>query len=96
MKKISVLFVCAVILLFFTACQGDVQFTQTNSQTVETKDGTEYKLLGNEWDYCVFGDIDFIGSVSGEKGSFFQLGSKAKTGMYCVDGEKRCFDKIFA
>ena len=81
MRRVSIAFLCIVIIFSFTACANNVKFTETENKTIVSTDGTEYTLVGNEGRVWCFGEWDFIGHVEGEKKLFVHLTNKIKTGM---------------
>ena len=88
MKKMSIVFLCLVIIFSFAACTNNVAFIETENKTIVANDGTEYTFVGFEGQAWCFGEWDFIGHVEGEKKSFVHLSNIIKTGMYSVNGEQ--------
>ena len=94
MKKAVDIFLLIAILLSFPAC-SNVEFTEIENKVVVSNDGSEYIFVGFEGDVFSFGELNFIGNVSGEKSTFNHLGSTIKTGMYSVGGSKDILMRYF-
>ena len=95
MRKISIIFICLVIVFSFVACTNNVEFTETENNTIVTTDGTEYTFIGFEGRVWCFGEWEFIGHVKGEKKNFVHLTNKIKTGMYSVNGSQDVLVRYF-
>ena len=95
MRKISIIFICLVIVFSFVACTNHVEFTETENNTIVTTDGTEYTFVGNEGRVWCFGESEFIGHVKGEKKTFVHLTNMIKTGMYSVNGSQDVLVRYF-
>ena len=95
MRKISIIFICLVIIFSFTACTNSVEFTETENKTIVTTDGTEYTFVGNESEVWCFGEWEFIGHVNGEKKAFVHLTAEIKTGMYSVNDSQDVLVRYF-
>ncbi len=88
MRKLSVVFICLVIVFLFVSCNSNVSFTETDNKTIVANDGTEYTFVGNEGTVWCFGKWEFIGHVKGEIEEFNHLFSIVQTGMYSVNGSQ--------
>ena len=95
MRKLSIIFICLVIIFSFTACSNNVEFTEIENKIIVATDGTEYTFVGNEGKVWCFGEREFIGRVKGEKKTFVHLTNKIKTGMYSVNGSKDVLVRYF-
>ena len=95
MRKISIIFICLVIVFSFVACTNNVEFTETENNTIVTTDGTEYTFVGYEGRVWCFGEREFIGHVKGEKKNFVHLTNEIKTGMYSVEGSQDVLVRYF-
>ena len=95
MRKISIIFICLVIVFSFVACTNNVEFTETENNTIVTTDGTEYTFVGYEGRVWSFGEWEFIGHVKGEKKTFIHLSNIIKTGMYSVNGGRDVLVRYF-
>ena len=95
MRKISIIFICLVIVFSFVACTNNVEFTETENNTIVTTDGTEYTFVGYEGRVWSFGEWEFIGRVKGEKKAFVHLTNIVKTGMYSVNGSQDVLARYF-
>ena len=95
MRKISIIFICLVIVFSFVACTNNVELTETENNTIVTTDGTEYTFVGYEGRVWSFGEWEFIGHVKGEKETFVHLTNEIKTGMYSVNGSQDVLVRYF-
>ena len=95
MKKVVVIFICLVAIFSFSACTNNVEFTETENNTIVTTDGTEYTFVGYEGRVWSFGEWEFIGRVKGEKKTFVHLTNIVKTGMYSVNGSQDVLARYF-
>lgn len=96
MRQISIIFICLVIVFSFVACTNNVEFTETENNTIVTTDGTEYTFVGYEGRVWCFGEREFIGHVKGEKKIFIHLSNMIKTGMYSVNGSQDVLARYFS
>jgi len=95
MRKISIIFICLVIVFSFVACTNNVELTETENNTIVTTDGTEYTFVGYEGRVWSFGEWEFIGHVKGEKETFIHLFNIVKTGMYSVNSSQDVLARYF-
>ena len=95
MRKISIIFICLVIVFSFVACTNNVEFTETENNTIVATDGTEYTFVGYEGRVWSFGEWEFIGHVKGEKETFIHLFNIVKTGMYSVNSSQDVLARYF-
>ena len=95
MRKISIIFICLVIVFSFVACTNNVELTETENNTIVTTDGTEYTFVGYEGRVWSFGEWEFIGHVKGEKETFIHLSNIVKTGMYSVNSSQDVLTRYF-
>lgn len=95
MKKLSIVFLCLVIIFSFVACTNNVKFAETENKTIVSTDGTEYTFVGNEDKVCCFGKLEFIGHVKGEKKTFVHITDEIKTGMYSVNNSQDVLVRYF-
>ncbi len=95
MRKILIIFICLATIFSFTDCTNNVEFTETENETIITKDGTEYTFVDIEGRVWCFGEWEFIGHINGEKKSFVHLTDKIKTGMYSVNGSQDVLVRYF-
>lgn len=95
MRRLSIVFMCLVIIFSLIACSNNVEFTETENKTIVSTDGTEYTFVGYEGRLWCFGEQEFVGHVKGEKKTFVHLTNKIKTGMCSVNDSQdvlvRCF-----
>ena len=96
MRQISIIFICLVIVFSFVACTNNVEFTETENNTIVTTDGTEYTFVGYEGRVWCFGDREFIGHVKEEKKIYIHLSNMIKTGMYSVNGSQDVLTRYFS
>lgn len=95
MRKVSIIFLCLAVIFSFVACTNNVEFTETESNTIVSTDGTEYTFVGNEGSVWCFGEWEFIGHVKGEKKTFVHLTDTIKTGMYSVNNSQDVLARYF-
>ena len=95
MRKLSIIFICLVIIVSFTACSNNAEFTETDNKTIVAADGTKYTFVGNEDKVWCFGEREFISHVKGEKKTVTHLVHKIKTGMYSVNGNHDVLVRYF-
>ena len=82
MKKVFCLF--ALLLILLCGCSNGVVFTQTANGNLVSNLGMEYSHLANEGVLYYFGDLEFIGSVKGEKKISKHLGISYQTGLFAI------------
>ena len=95
MRKISIIFICLVIVFSFVACTNNVEFTETENNTIVATDGTEYTFVDYAGRVWCFGEWEFIGHVKGEKKTFIHFSDMFKTGMYSVNGSQDVLARHF-
>ncbi len=95
MKKLTIVFLCFVIILSFVACTNNAMFTEAENKTVVSADGTEYAFVGTEGRVWCLGEWDFIGHIKGEKKAFVHLTNIIKTGMYSVNDSQDVLVRYF-
>ena len=88
MRRLSIIFLCLGIIFSFAACATNVEFAETENNTIASTDGTEYTFVGIEGEVWCFGGREFIGHVEGEKKTFVYLTNNIKTGMYSVNNSQ--------
>lgn len=80
---------CAVlsvsILFALSACaEENAAFTKAENGNLISPSGTEYKHLANETVLYYLGDLEFQGSVEGEKKTSLHLGDEYQTGLFSI------------
>lgn len=97
MRRMSVLFICLMILFSFAGCNNNdrVLFTESENKTIVSNDGVEYIYIGNEHQVWCIGKWEFIGHVKGEQKTLAHKSSNIKTGMYSVNGEQDVLVRYF-
>ena len=67
MKKVLCLIVVTLILLCGCSPTKEDTFTKNKNGNIVSNSGVEYTHLANEGILYYLGDLDFIGSIQGEK-----------------------------
>lgn len=86
MKK-TLCLIFAFIILFCGCAQEDV-FTTTENGNLISPSGVEYTLLTGEGFLRYLGNLEFQGSVKGEKKTSNHLGDVYQTGLFAIKGDE--------
>lgn len=86
MKRIIVCLLCLIfsLIILLCACSHESIFTKNENNNIVSNSGVEYTHLANEVDLYYFGNLEFVGSVHGEKKTSQHLGDSYKTGMFSI------------
>ena len=84
MKRIICLLTAVVLLLCGCQSASENAFTISDNGNIVSKNGTEYAFLANEGVLYYLGDLEFVGSVSGEPKTSQHLGISYQTGMFKI------------
>ncbi len=84
-KKSLCLSAASLVILMLSACfDAGGSFTQNQNKNLVDASGTEYAHLANEGVLYYLGDVEFEGSVKGEKKISSHLGLPYKTGLFSI------------
>ena len=86
MKRIIVCLLCLIfsLIILLCACSHESIFTKNENNNIVSNSGIEYTHLANEVDLYYFGNLEFVGSIHGEKKTSQHLGDSYKTGMFSI------------
>ena len=86
MKRIIVCLLCLIfsLIILLCACSHESIFTKNENNNIDSNSGVEYIHLANEVDLYYFGNLEFVGSIHGEKKTSQHLGDSYKTGMFSI------------
>lgn len=86
MKRIIVCLLCLIfsLIILLCACSHESIFTKNENNNIVSNSGIEYTHLANEVDLYYFGNLEFVGSIHGEKKTSQHLGDSNKTGMFSI------------
>ena len=86
MKRIIVCLLCLIfsLIILLCGCSHDSNFTKNENNNIFSNSGVEYTHLANEVDLYYFGNLEFVGSIHGEKKTSQHLGDSYKTGMFSI------------
>jgi len=72
------------LIILLCACSHESIFTKNENNNIVSNSGIEYTHLANEVDLYYFGNLEFVGSIHGEKKTSQHLGDSYKTGMFSI------------
>ena len=84
MKKVLCLIVVTLILLCGCSPTKEDTFTKNKNGNIVSNSGVEYTHLANEGTLYYLGELDFVGSIQGEKKTSQHLGLSYQTGMFAI------------
>lgn len=86
MKRIIICLLCLIfsLIILLCACSHESIFTKNENNNIVSNSGVEYTHLANEVDLYYFGNLEFVGSIHGEKKTSQHLGDSYKTGMFSI------------
>ena len=83
MKKLLCLFL--ILLVFLCGCSDNNTFIKNEKGNIVSSSGVEYSHLANEGILYYLGELDFVGSIQGEKKTSQHLGLSYQTGMFAIN-----------
>ena len=86
MKRIITCLLCLIfsLIMLLCACSHESLFTNNENNNIVSNSGVEYIYLANEGILYYLGDLEFVGSIHGEKKTSQHLGDSYKTGMFSI------------
>ena len=86
MKKALYCVLLLVLLFIFCGCSQEEVFTRNENGNLVGTSNIEYSHLANEGFLYYFGELEFVGSVSGEEKESQHLALVYQTGMFTIKG----------
>ena len=86
MKKALCCVLLLVLLFIFCGCSQEEVFTRNENGNLVGTSNIEYSHLANEGFLYYFGELEFVGSVSGEEKESQHLALVYQTGMFSIKG----------
>lgn len=86
MKRALYFIFCLVLVFAFCGCSQEEVFTRNENGNLVNTSNVEYSHLANEGFLDYFGELEFVGSVSGEEKESQHLALVYQTGMFSIKG----------